>query len=108
MRTVPVKYSAFPLVEGCAPALLMSIQRSLQDYSYLLTICAYRAHHLEGCLAIDHPLRAFRVPLSLDRNLRCGAFNFAEISLAKLDRGPGDVLLQAMQFCCPRDRNDPR
>jgi hypothetical protein len=36
MRTVPVKYSAEPLVEGCEPLRLMSILFGFERYLYYL------------------------------------------------------------------------
>src|SRR5690348_16701822 len=58
-------------------------------------------------LAINHPLRALRVPSSFDGDLRCGALNIAEIFFAELYRDCRDVLLQTMQFRGARNWNHP-
>src|SRR5712692_4227965 len=90
MRTVPVKYSADPWLDGCEPLRLMF---SISNHP-----CR---------TAVDHPLCGLGVPGPLHRDLGRGAFDVAEIALGELDGGRRDVLLQAMPLRRPGNRHDP-
>src|ERR1035438_6576073 len=61
-----------------------------------------------AALAVDQSLRALAVPGSLDRNLRCGALDVAEIAGRKFHFSGPDVLLDARQLRGTWDGNHPR
>jgi hypothetical protein len=49
-----------------------------------------------------------RIARALHRNLRGCAFDLANIFASQLDVRRADILFQALQLRCARDRNDPR
>src|ERR1017187_3435468 len=61
-----------------------------------------------AALAVDQSLRALAVPGSLDRNLRCGALDVAEIARRKFHFSGPDILLDARQLRGTWDGNHPR
>jgi hypothetical protein len=52
-------------------------------------------------------LDMFRISGALDRNLRSGAFDFAQVIWGELDRNRSDIFIQARQLRRARDRNNP-
>src|SRR6185437_6600438 len=60
------------------------------------------------CLAIDHALHGFGIALALYMDFRCGGIDLAQIIGSKFDVRSAEVLLEAMDFGCAGDRDDPR
>src|SRR5436305_5293967 len=77
------------------------------NQTFLMYTSSTRPEPTVARSAVDHPLRALRVPVPLHRDLGRGAFDVAEIALGELDGGRRDVLLQAMQLRGAGDRHDP-
>src|SRR5262249_41025305 len=75
-----------------------------------------RAQTAHGCpfrpamtppLAIDHTLRAFRIPRPLHLNLGSGVMDGTQVFGRQLHRNRSDVLLQPMPLRRSRYRDDP-
>src|SRR6266403_3921607 len=67
-----------------------------------------RSFRSSSRLATDHFLQTFRVPSPLQRNLRDGALDFAEIFRREFYGSCADIFFQARQLGRARDRNNPR
>ena len=90
IRTAPVKYYSGPFCDGCEPARLISTFRP------------------SIVLASGHRERTFGQTRTLQRNLRSGCVDLAQIVGRKLDLHRPEIFIEPIELRGAGDRYDPR